>query len=65
MKKQEDLAIYIHQWEFTDFLLQHPDILVKDMSSMTKEVAYLQGIHECDCCGEKWADDEIIIKIMT
>lgn len=65
MNEKQDFFIYIHQWEFTNFLLQHPDVLVKDMVSITSEEARHLGVSECDCCNKKWKPDEIVIKILT
>ena len=56
---------YIHQWQFTDFLMQNPTAMVKDMQTISAAQADIESVHECDCCGKKWKTDESVIKILT
>jgi len=60
-----EVAIYIHQWEFTAFLLNRPEVMVKDMKTITGELAIYNGVSRCDCCDKKWEPEEIVIKILT
>ena len=60
-----EVAIYIHQWEFTEFLMQNPTTMVKGMQTISAAQADVECVHECDCCSERWKPEESVIKILT
>jgi hypothetical protein len=55
-------SYYIHQWEYTEFLMDNPHIFVKDMKSITSGFT---SVPQCDCCSAGWNKNDIIIKILT
>lgn len=65
MNQPEQMRIYIHQWEFTEFLLNRPEVMVKDMKTVTTELAIHNRVPRCDCCDKKWEPNEVVIMLLT